>query len=122
MDIARGTGIFNGVRKAGLAMRDGRVFEVSLDSWEAPIVFDVTSVRRDATGATVYEGSARAPTGSGNLITIRVDEDRPNARGVAGVVRRVVVTCSAQGAPPDGVLELIGRGANDAGPSPGESS
>ena len=84
MKVVRATGIFLGVRKARLergtrsspADKAGAAFlELSLDSWEAPLVFDVTSVERDARGSTTYRGTLPQPAGSQEVMAIVLIED-----------------------------------------------
>ena len=84
MKVVRATGIFRGVRKARLergtrsapADKAGAAFlELSLDSWEAPLVFDVTSVERDARGSTTYRGTLPQPAGSQEVMAIVLIED-----------------------------------------------
>jgi hypothetical protein len=123
MKVVRATGIFAGVRKAGFARRArggadasavGGTLELSLDSWEAPIVFDVTSVERDAQGATVYRGTAPRAAGSPEAIAILVEADTPAPGDPVGTVRHIEVTRSTEGSPPESVLELRGDDRADS--------
>jgi len=107
LTVVKATGIFGGVRKAGLARAVGGSLELSLDSWEAPIVFDVTAVDRDVRGQTVYRAAAPRVAGSREVIAIRVEADTP-AGDALGKVRHVAVTRSTEGSPPDSLLELRG--------------
>ena len=106
LTVVTATGIFGGVRKAGLARAVGGSLELSLDSWEAPMVFDVTAVDRDARGATAYRGAAPRAAGSREVIAIQVEADTPASGDALGKVRHVAVTRSAEGSPPDSVLKL----------------
>ncbi|MGE3507665.1 MAG: hypothetical protein AB7N65_02130 [Vicinamibacterales bacterium] len=111
MRVARATGIFSGVRNAGLAGGAGQVLELSLDSWEAPLVFDVRVADRLSAGETVYHGTARTPMGTAEMIAIRVEADPPPSRAASGTIegiRRAMVTRSTKSGPPDSVLELVG--------------
>ena len=54
LKVVKATGIFSGVRNAGVARRTrgdavttGGTLRLSLDCWEAPIVFEVTAVERE---------------------------------------------------------------------------
>jgi hypothetical protein len=84
----------------------GGSLELSLDSWEAPLVFEVTAVDRAAVDAAVYEGTARRVAGSQEVIAIRVEADAPASDDALGRIRHVEVTGSTAGGPPDSVLEL----------------
>ncbi len=117
LKVVRATGIFADVRRAGVARRVqgdadasavGGTLELSLDNWEAPIVFDVTSVERDAHGATVYRGTAPRAAGSPEAIAILVEAATPPPGAPLGMVRHAEVTRSTEGSPPDSVLELRG--------------
>lgn len=110
LTVVKATGIFGGVRKAGVARAVGGSLELSLDSWEAPIVFDVTAVDRDARGPTVYRGVAPRAAGSREVIAIQVEADTPASGDDLGKIRHVAVTRSTEGSPPDSVLELRGDG------------
>jgi hypothetical protein len=112
MKVVQATGIFGGVRNAGVARTAGKSLELSLDSWEAPLVFEVTAVDR-AGDATVYRGEAPRAAGSREVIAIQVEADTPTSGGamgdpMMGNVRHVEVTCSSEGSPPDSILELRG--------------
>jgi len=116
MNAVKATGIFLGVRKARLARgtrgshgdKVGAAFlELSLDSWEAPLVFDVTSVERDARGSTVYRGMLPRAAGSQEVIAIVLVEDPTRSSGGAmGNAWHTEVTRSTEGQGPDSVLEL----------------
>jgi hypothetical protein len=107
LTVVQATGIFGGVMKASLA-RAGESLELSLDNWEAPIVFEVTAVDRDASGATVYHGAAPRGPGSREVIAIQVETDIPASGDALGRVRHAVVTRSTEGGSADSVLELRG--------------
>jgi hypothetical protein len=102
----RATGIFSGVGSARIARAVGGSLELSLDSWEAPLVFEVTAVDRAAAHATVYSGTVPRVAGSQEVIAIRVEADGPASGESIGRVRHVEVTRSTAGSPPDSVLEL----------------
>ena len=83
LKVVKATGIFSGVRNAGVARRTrdavttgSGTLRLSLDCWEAPIVFEVTAVERDAQGSTVYRGTAPRAAGSQEVIAIVVEEHR----------------------------------------------
>ncbi|HEY8550289.1 MAG TPA: hypothetical protein VIL35_10065 [Vicinamibacterales bacterium] len=105
MKVVKATGIFGGVRKASLASTGG-VLELSLDSWESPIVFTVTAVDRGGTGRVVILGGAPGITGSPEVMAIRVEANAPASGDSLGAVRRLEVTRSEGGGQPDSVLEL----------------
>jgi hypothetical protein len=114
--VVKATGVFGGVRKARLAERRGddgkspvgRSVELSLDSWEAPLVFDVTAVERERSGSTVYRGTAPRAAGSREVIAMWVElNTRPSADGGEDAWR-IEVTRSTEGGPPDSLLELRG--------------
>jgi hypothetical protein len=109
MEVVKATGIFLGVRKVRLARgtrgppddRAGAGFlELSLDSWEAPLVFDVTSVERDARGSTVYRGTLPRAAGSQEVVAIVLV--------AVGNAWHTEVTRSTEGKTPDSVLGLRG--------------
>ena len=115
LKVVKATGIFRGVRQAGVARRTrgdagatpGReLLRLSLDSWEAPIVFEVTAIERDAQGSTVYRGTAPRAAGSPEVIAILVEEKSSTSADAVGAVWRTEVTRSTEGSPPDSVLEL----------------
>lgn len=113
MKVVNATGIFAGVTKAGLAKgargnAGAGSLELSLDSWEAPLVFDVTAVERDSGGSTVYRGTAPRAAGSQEMIAILVEANTPPSGDALGNVRHIEVTRSTEGSPPDSVLELRG--------------
>jgi hypothetical protein len=106
MKVVKATGIFAGVRSAGLARAGGGALELSLDSWEAPLVFEVTAVEPDAGGATVYTGAAPRVAGSLEVIAIQVEADASASGDALDHVRRVVVSRATEGRPPDSELAL----------------
>ena len=118
MVVVRATGIFLGVRKARLTRgtrgspgdKAGAAFlELSLDSWEAPLVFDVTSVERDARGSTTYRGALPRPAGSQEVIAIVLVEDSTRPSGDAmGNAWHTEVTRSTTGQGVDSTLDLSG--------------
>jgi hypothetical protein len=115
LKVVKATGIFRGVRQAGVARRTrgdaggttgGGLLQLSLDSWEAPIVFEVMAVERDAQGSTVYRGTAPRAAGSQEVIAIVVEENTRTSGDAVGTAWRTEVTRSTEGSPPDSVLEL----------------
>jgi hypothetical protein len=106
LTVVKATGIFSGVGSAGLTRVAGGSLELSLDSWEAPLVFEVTTVDRAAADATVYNGTAPRLAGSQEVIAIRVEADGPASGDAIGNVRHVEVTRSTAGSSPDSVLDL----------------
>lgn len=117
VEVVKATGIFVGVRNARLARgtrdhSDGRTgagfLELSLDSWEAPLVFDVTSVERDARGSSVYRGTLPRAAGSLEQIAIVLVEDTRPTDDAGGKIWHAEVTCSTDKDTPISVLELRG--------------
>lgn len=105
MKAINASGIFDGVRNAELTA-SANTLELALDSWEAPIVFTVTAVDRDAHGVTVYRGTAPRAAGSSELIAIRATTRPSASRDAPGAIVDVDVTRSREGSAPDSVLEL----------------
>jgi hypothetical protein len=116
MEVVKATGIFLGVRKARLARgtrgspgdKAGAEFlELSLDSWEAPLVFDVTSVERDARGSTIYRGALPPLAGSQEVIAIvLVEDDTPPSGDAVGNAWHAEATRSTEGQGVDSILDL----------------
>ena len=108
LKVVKATGIFRGVRKAGVARRTrgdadvttgGGLLRLSLDCWEAPMVFEVTAVERDTQGSIVYRGTAPRAAGSQEVIAILVEENTPTSGDAVGTSWRTEVTRSTKGSP-----------------------
>ena len=111
MKVVKATGVFNGVRKARLAIRAranaaAGALELSLDSWESPLVFDVTAVERDVRGATVYRGTMPRAAGSQEVFAIVVEAHPGSSEDAVGSVSHIEVTRSTEGSAPDSVLDV----------------
>lgn len=113
MRVAAASGIFTGVNRASLALGGGTgagadrgsasaVLTLSLDSWESPLVFGVSSVTEGTGSATVYEAALRQGQSAMTLVLVDhgsgAESDRPADIWVAEVTSTH----------PDGFLRLEG--------------